>query len=59
MMLPKLCNSDWDLNPAKTKIGTSIHGLLTEITYLVLRTNEAQILDVSFYEEFCERKNGR
>ena len=32
-----------DLNPAKTRIGTQTHGLLTEITYLISGCHEAQV----------------
>ena len=32
-----------DSNPAKTQIGTQTHGLLTEITHLILRCHEAQV----------------
>ena len=36
-----------------------IHGLLTEITYLVSGLNEAQVLDVLSQKEFSERQSDR
>ena len=49
----------WDLNPAKTQVGTWTHSLLTEITYLAPELNEAQVLDVSLQKEFSERQSDR
>ena len=52
------------LNPSScwnraTQIATWTHGLLIEITHLVLGLNEAQVLDVSSQKEFSERKIDR
>ena len=43
----------WDTNLAKT------HSLLTEITDLVSRPNEGQVLDVSLQKESSERQSDR
>ena len=43
---------DWEWNPAKTQIGI-------EITHLVSRFTEVQVLYVSAQKEFSERQSVR
>jgi len=53
-------NPDWDFNPFgwDTNLAKT-HSLLTEITDLVSRPNEGQVLDVSLQKESIERQSDR
>ena len=53
-------NPDWDLNPrGRDSNPAKTHSPPTEITHLVSGLNEAQVLDVSLWKEFSERKTDR
>ena len=50
-------NPAWDLNPCGCNLNwAKTHGLPTEITDLVSRPNEPQILDLSSHKLFSERQ---